>query len=158
MGSELVSDSPPLYGEELVNNSSSISYSEQFYNHLPFYLAIGMPFDLYWDGDCCLAEYYRQAYELKKKERNQELWLQGMYIYESLCDVAPILRAFASKGAKPTPYVSEPYPLSHKEIVERKEREEKARLNKMKAKMLAFVKQTNSSFEGKKRKEGCSDG
>lgn len=149
MGSELVSDSPPLNGGEFTNNSTPVSYSEQFYNHLPFYLAIGMPLELYWEGDCTLVKYYRQAHELKKRERNQELWMQGLYIYEALCEVSPIFHPFAKKGVKPAPYVSEPYPLSHKEVIERKEREEKLRAEKIKAKMMAWARQTNSRFEKK---------
>lgn len=35
----------------------------------------------------------------------------GMYVYEAICDVSPVLHAFARRGAKPIPYRTEPYPL-----------------------------------------------
>lgn len=147
MGSELVSDSSPRYGGESNNGSAPVSYNEIFCNHLPYYLAIGMTYDQFWNDDCCLVKYYREAHELKRREKNQELWMQGMYIYEALCKVSPVLRAFAKKGTKPLPYAKEPYPMSHKEIREREEREEKARYDEKKAKVLSWVKRANSKFE-----------
>lgn len=39
----------------------------------------------------------------------------GMYIYEAMCDVSPVLHAFARKGTKPIPYRTEPYPIGKKE-------------------------------------------
>lgn len=145
MGSELVSDLPPRNGGGADNGSAPITYSEQFYKHLPFYLAIGMTYDQFWNDDCVLTKYYREAHELKRREKNQELWMQGMYIYEALCEVSPVLRAFAKKGTKPMPYVEEPYPLSRKEIIEREEREAKARYLKQVNKVLTWMKQVNGN-------------
>jgi len=156
LGSELVSDSSPRSGGESRKGSAPVTYSEQFYNHLPFYLAIGMTYDQFWNDDCTLVKYYREAHELKRREKNQELWMQGMYIYEALCKVSPVLRAFAKKGTKPLPYTAEPYPLSRKEIREREEREEKARYDKQVNKVLSWVKQVNSKYikiSGKEEEE-----
>lgn len=50
---------------------------------------------------------------------NAESHLMGMYIYEALCDVSPILHAFAKNGAKPIEYRTEPYPLFGKEVLSR---------------------------------------
>ncbi|MCH5203136.1 MAG: hypothetical protein J1F03_00225 [Oscillospiraceae bacterium] len=90
-----------------------------------------------------MVKYYRKAHELKRKERNQELWLQGLYFYEALCDVSPVLHAFAKKGTKPTSYPAEPYALTIKEVKDKKEREERLRVDKMKAKMAAWAAKTN---------------
>lgn len=65
----------------------------------------------YWDGDCMLTRAYRKAEKLRLEQKNQELWLQGMYFYEALGDVSPLLHPFAKKGTKAVPYRSEPYPL-----------------------------------------------
>lgn len=158
MGSELVSDLPPHLGGGANNNPAPISFTEQFYEHLPFYLSIGMTFDQYWNEDCCLVKYYRKAHELKRKERNQDLWLQGLYIYDALCDVSPVLHAFAKKGTKPAPYPSEPYALTSKEVKERKEREERLRVDKMKAKMAAWAAKTNIQMAMRAEKEVKQDG
>ena len=76
------------------------TYTERFYEQFPYYLSIGMTPDQYWDGDPALVKYYRKADELKWERKNQELWLQGMYFYEAICDASPVLHAFAKKGTK----------------------------------------------------------
>ena len=152
MGNELVSDSQPHRGGES-KGFAALSYTEVFYTHLPYYLAIGMPYDLYWNGDCRLTECYRRAEEIKQRQRNQELWLQGMYIYEALCDVSPILQAFAKKGTKPTPYTSEPYAITAKQVQEKRERQEQLRFEKTKAKMAAWAAKTNAQIAVRAGKE-----
>jgi hypothetical protein len=126
-------------GGELLESSSSPSYAEIFYEHFPFYLSIGMTYDQYWNDDCLLVKYYRKAYDLRRQQRNQELWMQGLYIYEALCDVAPILHAFAKPGTKPIPYTEKPYPLTKEEATANKEAEEKAARDKAKAMFMAWA-------------------
>ena len=127
----------------------SNSYTTVFYDLFPFYLSIGMTPEQYWEGDPALAKYYRKAEELRRKRRNEELWLQGMYIYEALCDVSPVLNAFAKKGTKPRPYADHPYALSVKErrderiLQEKKDREKAKRY--MEAKMAAINKRFKSN-------------
>ena len=152
MGSELVSDSSPREGGESTG-SAALSYTETFYKHLPYYLAIGMPYDLFWNGDCRLTECYRRAEEIRQRQKNQDLWLQGMYIYEALCDVSPILQAFAKKGTKPTPYSSEPYAITQKQVEEKRVREERLRYEKTKAKMAAWAARTNAQIAVRVGKE-----
>ncbi|GHV09308.1 hypothetical protein FACS1894217_13300 [Clostridia bacterium] len=107
---------------------------------------MGMTEEQYWDKDCSLAIHYRKADELNQQRRNQELWLQGRYIYDALCLVSPILHAFAKKGAKPKPYPSEPYSMS-KTQTDVKE-DEKARKTYTKGKLLMerFLVDTNKKF------------
>lgn len=152
MGNELVSDSQPHRGGESEGFAAS-SYTEVFYDHLPYYLAIGMSPEQFWDGDCRLTESYRKADEFKQRRRNQELWLQGMYFYEALCDASPILQAFAKKGTKPAPYASEPYAITKKQVEEKKEREERLRYEKTKAKMAAWASKTNTQIAIRSKKE-----
>ena len=124
------------------------SYTTTFYDHFPYYLSIGMTPEQYWDGDSMLAKYYRQADEIRRKRRNEELWLQGMYIYDALCDVSPVLHAFAKK-AKPLPYPDHPYSLTVKDREEEKKRKEQRDREKarryMEAKMAEINKQFNSN-------------
>lgn len=152
MGSGLVSDLPSHTGGK--SKIAPHSYTEQFYEHLPFYLSIGMTFEQYWDGDCCLVKYYRKAHYLRQQRRNQELWAMGAYVYEALTDVAPVLHAFAKKGTKPTPYISEPFALTDREVRERKEREAKRRCDEQKAKVTAWAKRVNTRIQ----KGGKQDG
>ena len=127
----------------------SNSYTKTFYEAFPFHLSIGMTPEQYWDGDPLLAKYYRQADELKRKRKNQELWLQGMYIYEALCDVSPILRAFAKKGTKPLPYPDHPYSITAKEIEEERKLQEKREREKARRYMEAQMAKLNKRFQSK---------
>lgn len=159
MGSKLVSDLFSSDGSESETNGSAsvFSYTEQFYEHLPFYLSIGMTYDQYWNEDCCLVKYYRKAYELKRERKNEQLWLQGMYIYEALCDVSPILHAFAKKGTKPVPYPSEPYAITEKRVKEKEEAKKKAEFEKAKSRMESFALAFNARFKTK-NEEVTTDG
>lgn len=156
MGSELVSDSPTHKGGES-KDLAALSYTEVFYKHLPYYLSIGMSNDLFWDGDCRLTICYREADEIKQRRRNQDLWLQGMYFYEALCDVSPILQGFAKKGTKPIPYSAEPYAITKKQVDEKRERQEQLRYDKTKAKMAAWAAKANTQFAVRAGK-GVDDG
>jgi hypothetical protein len=129
-------------GSELVKPTPHVSYTEQFYIHFPYYLAIGMTYDQYWNDDCALTKYYRKADEIKRSQKNQELWLQGMYIYEALCDVSPILHAFAKSGTKPRPYPERPYAITKSEIEREgldREAKEKANRERAKATFMAWA-------------------
>lgn len=102
-------------------------------------MSIGMTYDEFWNQDVALVRVYREADELRRRRLNETCWLQGMYIYEALCDAAPIFHAFAKKGTKPNPYAKEPYPITEGEIREREQREAKAKEERMKAEFAAFV-------------------
>ena len=149
MDSELVSSSlSATGGGEQDGSAPSLTYTEKFYELFPYYLSIGMTYEQYWDGDCTLTKYYRRADEIKKERLNEELWLQGMYIYEALCDVSPILHAFAKKGTKPVPYSDKPYSITAEQV--KRAEEEKARKIAEKGKrfMEALMQSNNKRFEG----------
>ena len=107
-----------------------------------------MTYEEYWNGDCTLTKYYRKADEIRKERRNEELWLQGMYIYEALCDVTPVLHAFAKKGAKPHPYTEKPYAISEKQHRRMEEEKERKLAEKGKRFMAAIMQSNNKRFVG----------
>lgn len=74
----------------------------------PHYLAMGMSPEQYWEQDCTLVIAYRRAYRIKQEEQNRMAWLQGLYFYEALCDVSPVLHAFAKSGTRVRPYSDKP--------------------------------------------------
>ena len=134
-------------GSERDSSLPFITYTERFYEQFPYYLAIGMTYEQYWDGDPALAKYYRKADEIKLERANQQMWLQGMYIYEAICDASPILQAFAKRGTKPHPYAEKPYALTEKQRERNAEEKEKAVAEKGKRFMEAFMKLNNSKFK-----------
>lgn len=137
-----------LEGSEKENPLPFITYTERFYKHFPYYLSIGMTPEQYWDGDNTLTKYYRKADEIRLERANQEMWLQGMYIFEAICDASPILQAFAKKGTKPHPYTDKPYPLTDNQRKQNNENKEKAIADKGKKFMEAFMKTNNEKFKG----------
>lgn len=128
-------------GSDEINASQTLNniFEEVF----PFYLSIGMTYEQFWEGKPSLVVFYRRANDLRRKERNQELWLQGRYIYEAIGSFAEILPAFPKKGAKVHPYMEEPYPITVAEAMYRKERKEKERMENIKQRMISRALELN---------------
>ena len=76
-----------------------------------------------------MAAIYREADKRRMERINAEAHLMGLYVYEALCDVSPVLHAFAKKGTKPKPFRTEPYSLNggNKEKTEKQEEAERLR-------------------------------
>lgn len=131
------------------------AYTKIFQKVFPYYLAIGMTYDQFWNQDVALVKAYREADRIKKDLRNQELWLQGAYIYEAILDASPILRfSMAKQAPKPIPYPDHPYELrpGKKKAGEKSSvQEERERKNDQKAKamMEMFMVAINKKFEKK---------
>ena len=75
----------------------------------------------FWHGDPWLAKYYRKAHDLKRQERNQELWMQGLYVYDAFAVV--LSNAFGKKGGKKIKYLEKPFDITEKSE-EQKKRDE----------------------------------
>lgn len=145
MGSELVTDSPNPDGGG--GSPASFSFTEVFEKQLPFYLCIGMTWDEFWNDDVTKAKYYREAHKLKNKADNEKLWLLGAYFYNALCDVAPVLHAFAKAGTKPKPYLAEPVPLTKAEAEANEKERERREYEAMKEKLILQLERANSKFK-----------
>lgn len=82
-------------------------------------LFLGMTLDQYWHDDPKIMNYYIKAQEIRMKQENQKLWLQGAYIYNALGSVAPLFNGL-SKSNKARPYIKQPFALTQEEEEERK--------------------------------------
>lgn len=131
MGSERVGDLLP----KTKLPDSQTPYSDIFHEQFAYYLSIGMSYELYWNGDCSLVKSFREADRLRMERTNTELWLQGMYFYEALCDVSPILVSFPKRGAKVNSYTKQPYPITKQAHEKKMEAERDARIEKLKARL-----------------------
>lgn len=120
--------------------SPNFSLAKQYEKEFPFFLSIGMSYDQYWYGEPRLALSYYKAFEIEKERKNQEMWMNALYIYNTIGSFAEILPAFPKKGAKIHPFMKEPIPLTKKEMERRKERDERERFEKIKNKMMGLVK------------------
>ena len=112
-----------------------------------------MTYEQFWNDDPMLAKYYRKADEMRFDRQNQELWLQGMYIYEALCDVAPIFNPMSKKGTKVQPYSERPYAVTEKQRLREIEEKEKANALKAKRFMEALMVSNNARFKDKPQKD-----
>ncbi len=152
MDGKLVGEPPPTTkGGDQERLSPVHSYKDTFEEMFPYYLSIGMTEEQYWDKDSDLVTFYRKADEMRVERKNMEMWLQGRYVYDAICSVAPVLQAFAKKGTKPIPYVDEPYPITKQSAEDKERRKELESYNKNKAFMEAFMITNNQAFE---KKEG----
>ena len=142
MGGELVGSST---SQEQKGSETTTLFTKIFEKYFPFYLSIGMSYDQYWKGDVWLAKHYYLAYKQKMEReqmfRNQNAWLQGLYFYEALLDVSPIMHAFAPKGTKPLPYRDKPIPITQEEIENDEQEKRNERLGKLKDLLAKSVKQ-----------------
>lgn len=149
--SSLSKEDVTFEGSERKMHSPSLTpYTDVFNKKFPFYLAIGMTEEQYWDKDCLLVKHYKKADEIRTERANQEAWLQGMYFYDALIRVSPIFRAFAKKGTKAEPYLKEAYPLGKEAIEKAKMKKEKINHDKAMRYMQAYMVQYNKNFEERK--------
>lgn len=91
---------------------------------LPYYLSIGMTAAEFWNDDPWLAAAYRKADEFRRQKCSEEMWLQGLYIYNAFNVV--IGNALRKKGTPAEKYLEEPIrvtPLSEQEKEEKAEKE-----------------------------------
>ena len=117
----------------------------------PMYMSYGMTYHDFWYGGAFMVDFYREAHKLKIKEQDENNWMIGMYVYEALCDVSPILHAFSKKGTKPLPYAEKPYlmeKLQEKTEVEKQQEIENERL-KFTIQMNNWFRATKKQFENK---------
>ena len=114
-----------------------------------------MTYDQFWNQDVELVRFYREAAKIKRDLRNQDLWLQGAYIYEAILDAAPVLQVnLGKKPRKPAPYRERPYDFepskkeNSKKTIEKLSKQEK---NDKKAKsvMEMWMVNINKKFEKK---------
>ncbi len=90
----------------------------------------------YWHSNYASA--YKEAYKIRKEERNWELWLQGLYFYHA---IAIALNNAFGKGQK-LEYMNEPlriFPMTEEE--EREKEEQQAR--EIERRLNAFAQRFN---------------
>ena len=137
------------------NAAPPLSLMSVFENACPQYMAWGMTWEQYWDGEVTAHKAYRKAKKLQVIEENKMAWIQGMYIYESIANLSPALKAFAKGQAKP--YPKQPYDLFEDERKKTEERKQRERYERMREKVSAFAKAWNQKQEESKQSEVVTD-
>lgn len=104
-----------------------------------------MTYQEYWYGDVRAIIDVRKANKLRIERKNQELWLQGMYFYEAMAEISPLLHAFAKKGTKAFPYRSEPYQLDNHLSKQETEEEKQQKVEAERRKAIAYFNSFTTS-------------
>ena len=112
-------------------------------------MSYGMSYDEYWYSSPYRAKFYLNSHKIKIKQKDEELWMQGMYIYEALCDVSPILHAFSKNGTKPLPYAKQPYLSNDNDLMTEVEKEQKRKNDELIARIHFenWARETAKRFE-----------
>lgn len=139
--------------ESPLSRGRELKYTKVFEEQCPYYLSIGMTYEQYWDQDCTAVIFYRKAHELRLEEENFKLWLQGRYVYDAICCVAPILRAM-SKARKPLEYHERPFTLQTAYSEMRKKQAEEESDRKARAQMETFAERFNRKFRERSGNDG----
>ena len=113
------------------------SLTELFEKICPIYMSYGMTYNEFWYGSAYMVSFYRESYKLKLKQQDENNWMQGMYVYEALCKVSPILHAFSKKGTKPLPYADKPFLLD--KIVPREKTQEEIERDRENERLKAMI-------------------
>lgn len=104
------------------------------------YIVYGMTYEQFWFGDPRMVIAYREAHLLKRKMRNEEMWINGMYTYNGFGAV--IATAF---GKHREEYVKKPFNIFPKTESEKRE-EERAK----KQSVIAFLSSWKKNSSKKK--------
>ena len=137
--------------EDRPSDGEKLTYSQVFDKCCPVYLAMGMSWENYWDGDPLAVKHYREADRLRQERMNEQAWLTGMYVYSAIADLTPAINPFSK--ARPREYMKQPISLRPPAV--KTQKQENTALANGRAKMQEFMLKFNSSFAAKhKAKEG----
>lgn len=141
----VISSSNGIGGGEGSNTQPTTNSRKIFADMFPQYLAMGMSYDEYYKQDCELVIAYRKAEKMKRIRANEDMWLQGLYVYQAVSRVAPLLIPF-EKNPKAEPYLKEPIPMFEEE--QQTEQSEKSAVENDKgiAYMNAMMNVINKKF------------
>ena len=123
---------------KLDNSEQQTTSPQQIIDYLDelfaYALSIGMTYEQYWLQNPKLIYSYIKAEELRTKRKNQEMWLQGLYVHIAIGDLVPVLNPF-SKEHKARKYLDKPIPITQRE----QEEYEQERIQKITRKLDSLV-------------------
>ena len=108
------------------------------------YMAYGMTYEQYWYGDPWMTRAFAQAYLLKRKIQNENMWILGAYMTNAFATV--IANSF---GKKKTDYMKKPL-----DIFPKTEAEQKAEIREEKRKLITWLNGLKRSASQRKKNTG----
>ena len=143
---------------------SATPYGDIFDEMLPHYLAMGMPYDVYWDGEYGTKTAFRKAYQIRM-ENEQRLadrnnWYAGQYFIAALQAVPLMVNGFIPKGIHTRDYPDKPFfeqEEERKQEADRKKKEEDQSKMAM-AMFQAMIAKFNKNVEKRLEKQAKETG
>jgi len=132
-------------------SSKKITYSDIFYDALPYYLSIGMHPSEYWEGNIYMAEAYRKAHRLQLIEQNQDNYLKGLYTFHAV-GIALSNVHLDGKKHKTNNYLANPFDLYSTEEEKRAKAEKKAQEETQR--IIAYLDSLKGSWDRREQKNG----
>lgn len=79
------------------------SYARYLDTICPYYMNYGMTWDEFWYGSIDRLQGYWQKHQFAVEQRNQELWLQGLYIRAAVASCLDNKNKYPDKPQRITP-------------------------------------------------------
>ena len=143
-----------LTGEDAPQQTGPKSYGDIFDEYLPEYLAIGMTYSEYWDGEFGTKRAARKAYAIRIKNEqllaDRQNWYLGQYVISALKATPLLVAGLNVKPSTQLPdYAEKPFLEAaeemKKEEVRKKKEEDQTKLAM--AMMQAAFNKFNKRFE-----------
>lgn len=96
-----------------------------FDDSFAYYLFLGMSYDEYWNKDVWLVKAYRDSFEMKRDYDNQQLWMNGIYVFNAIGTAVANIH-LDGKHHSPVPYLKEPIrlrPYTEEELKQQADKE-----------------------------------
>ena len=107
-----------------------------------------MTYEQYWHGDPWMVVAYREAFILKQRKRNEELWLQGAYVAEAVS--VAIHNSFEKNKVKYRESPLDIYPKTYAEKQEEIRKERQKVVQQLSILSAQFkIKQKGTDLDGK---------
>lgn len=139
--------------EEQPRQTSDTPYGDAFDAFLPHYMAMGMPYELYWDSEYGVKTAYLRAYRIRMENEQRfadwKCWQMAQYLMAVAGASAIYVNGFVPKGAKLEKFPGKPF-LEQAEIRKKEEDIKKKQEDQSMAAMAmfqAFVSQFNKNVE-----------
>lgn len=102
-----------LTEEDSPKQTSPTPYGDMLDEALPHYLAMGMTWDEFWDGEYGMKKACRKAYRIRieneQRIADRNNWYMGQYIINVLQAVPLFVSGFNTKGVNLPDYPDKPY-------------------------------------------------
>lgn len=110
-------------------------------------MAYGMTYEQFWYGDPWMARAYAQAYLVRRKIENENMWIQGAYIANAV--TVAIANTFGKKKAD---YLKQPLDLFPKT-----EAETQAEIREERKKLVAWLSKLKTASMRKNKQNTGSE-